>query len=76
MRKVLVAGTTGQLGRGVLRELQQRGYAARALERDASKLAGVEVDELGLVQTDDRAVAAHQPPPPRLDEFWRRCDSG
>lgn len=46
MRKVLVAGATGQLGRYVLQELQQRGYSTRALVRDASKLAGIKADEV------------------------------
>jgi uncharacterized protein YbjT (DUF2867 family) len=45
MRKALVAGATGQLGKCVLTELKQRGYAVRAIARDAGKLAGLGIDE-------------------------------
>ncbi len=46
MRKVLVAGATGQLGRCVVRDLKQRGYAVQATVRDATKLSGAGVDEV------------------------------
>lgn len=38
MKKVLIAGATGQLGRHVVNELRRRGYATRALVRDPSRL--------------------------------------
>lgn len=50
MRKILVAGSTGQLGKCVLRELNGRRYAVRALARDAGRMAGLEVD--GVVIAD------------------------
>lgn len=37
MKKVLVAGATGQLGRHLCGELKRRGYAVRALVRDERK---------------------------------------
>lgn len=46
MKKILVAGSTGQLGKCVLRGLKRRGYAVRALARDAGKLAEIEIDEV------------------------------
>ncbi len=46
MRKVLIAGATGQLGKCVLTELKQRGYAVRAIARDAGKLSGSGTDEV------------------------------
>jgi uncharacterized protein YbjT (DUF2867 family) len=45
MKTILVAGATGQLGRCVVAELKPRGYAVRALVRDASRLRGLAVDE-------------------------------
>lgn len=45
MKKVLVAGATGRLGKCVLTELKLRGYAVRAIARDTGKLAGLGVDE-------------------------------
>jgi uncharacterized protein YbjT (DUF2867 family) len=38
MKKVLVAGSTGYIGRYVVQELKHRGYWVRALVRDASKV--------------------------------------
>lgn len=38
MKKVLVAGATGYLGRYILKELKQQGYWVRALARNAEKL--------------------------------------
>lgn len=38
MKKVLVAGATGHLGRAVTRELHRRGYWTRALARDPARL--------------------------------------
>lgn len=38
MKRVLVAGATGYLGRYVVRELKDRGYFVRAMARDASRL--------------------------------------
>lgn len=38
MKRVLVAGATGYLGRHVLREFKQQGYWTRALVRDEKKL--------------------------------------
>lgn len=47
MRKVLVAGATGQLGRHVCGELKRRGYSVRALVRDERRLGATrgDVDE-------------------------------
>lgn len=39
MRRVVVAGSSGYVGRYVVRELKQRGYFVRALTRDAQRLA-------------------------------------
>ena len=38
MRKVLVAGSTGYLGKFVVREFKERGYWVRALTRNSEKL--------------------------------------
>ncbi len=38
MQKVLVAGTTGDLGRFVVQEFKKRGYWVRALARNLQKL--------------------------------------
>lgn len=45
MRRVLVAGATGQLGRYVVEALKARGFAVRALARDPARLRGAAVDE-------------------------------
>ncbi len=41
MNKVLVTGATGNVGSGVVRELQDRGVDVRAFVRDAGKAAGM-----------------------------------
>ncbi len=41
MKRVLVAGATGYLGRFVAREFQNRGYFVRALVRSSNKLDGL-----------------------------------
>ena len=48
MRRVLVAGATGYLGRHVVKELKARGHRVRALVRTPEKVAqlDVEPDEL------------------------------
>ncbi|MBL8188213.1 MAG: NmrA family NAD(P)-binding protein, partial [Acidobacteria bacterium] len=38
MKKVLVAGATGQLGTAVVTELKRRGYWVRACGRNGQKL--------------------------------------
>lgn len=45
MAKILVAGASGQLGKHVARELKLRGYAVRAIARDAGKLASLGIEE-------------------------------
>lgn len=45
MKKILVAGATGQLGRLVVLELKHRGYAVHALARNPEKLSGLPVDK-------------------------------
>ena len=45
MAKILVAGASGQLGKYVARELNLRGYAVRAIARDAGKLASLGIKE-------------------------------
>ena len=44
--KVLVAGAGGRAGRHVLGELAARGYATRALVRDAARFGGAGADEV------------------------------
>jgi len=44
MKKVLVAGATGQLGRYVCGELKRRGYFVRALVRDEKKVKAISAD--------------------------------
>ena len=48
MKKILVAGATGYLGRFVVKALKERGYWVRALGRDAARLDSIKeyVDEL------------------------------
>ena len=47
MKRVLVAGATGYLGRYVVKEFKKQGYWVRALARSADKLEALtdEVDE-------------------------------
>lgn len=42
MKRVLIAGASGRLGAHVTKELQRRGYSARALARDASRVRGAD----------------------------------
>ena len=51
---ILVSGATGQQGGAVARQLLQRGFAVRALTRDAGKLAARDLADLGaeIVQGD------------------------
>ncbi len=42
MKKVLVIGATGYLGRFVVREFKKQGYWVRVLARDTQKLIGIE----------------------------------
>jgi uncharacterized protein YbjT (DUF2867 family) len=46
VKKILVAGATGQLGKQVLRELRERNYWTRALVRDKGRARGLAADEL------------------------------
>jgi uncharacterized protein YbjT (DUF2867 family) len=46
VKKILVAGATGQLGREVVRELRERGYWTRALVRDKGRARTLGADEL------------------------------
>lgn len=48
MRKILVAGATGYLGRYVVKACKQRGFRVRALGRDAARLGtiGEDADEI------------------------------
>lgn len=57
MKKALVAGATGYLGRFVVKSLKARGYWVRALGRSAPKLASVEehADELFVGEVTDPA---------------------
>ncbi len=47
-RKILIAGATGYLGRFLVKEARRQGYWARALTRDAEKLAhlGEHIDDM------------------------------
>jgi len=46
MKRVLVAGATGLLGKHVIGQLRQRGMTVRALGRNTSKLSDLGVDEV------------------------------
>ena len=46
MKKVIVAGASGYLGKYLLKELKTKGYEVTALVRDAKKLAGEIVDDI------------------------------
>ena len=50
MKKVLVAGATGQLGREVVSEFERRGYWVRGLVRDRSRVGPLEgkIDDISL----------------------------
>src|SRR4028119_24704 len=45
MRKVLVAGATGTLGRAVVRRLKKEGHWVRGLGRSVPRLRGLPLDE-------------------------------
>lgn len=45
MPKILVAGATGQLGKHIVAELNQRGYAVRAIARQKEKLTGLGIND-------------------------------
>ncbi|HIK31587.1 MAG TPA: CIA30 family protein [Oscillatoriales cyanobacterium M4454_W2019_049] len=49
---VLVAGATGGVGKRVVRQLQQRGYAVRALVRDAKRGRETLGNDVELVEAD------------------------
>ncbi len=46
MKTVLVAGSTGYLGKHLLNELKKAGYKTIALARNAAKLSGIKVDKI------------------------------
>lgn len=46
MKKVIVAGATGYLGKFLLKELKTKGYETIALVRNARKLEGLNVDRI------------------------------
>ena len=50
MKKVIVAGATGYLGKYLLKELKSKGYETIALVRNAKKLKGITVD--GIIQAE------------------------
>ena len=50
MKKVLVVGSTGYLGKYLLNELKSKGYETIALVRNAKKLKGIAVD--GIIQAE------------------------
>ncbi len=57
MKKILVAGATGYLGRNVVKALKNRGYWVRALGRSADKLEPIKefADELFIGEVTDPA---------------------
>ncbi|KAA3633384.1 MAG: SDR family NAD(P)-dependent oxidoreductase [Proteobacteria bacterium] len=59
MRRILLAGSTGYLGRYVAKELRSRGFFCRAIARNPDKLEreGIEVDQLLEAElTDDVSI--------------------
>ena len=50
MKKVLVAGASGYLGKHLLKELKKRGYYTIALARTPGKLDGIEVDKILMAE--------------------------
>ena len=50
MKKVLLAGASGSLGRNVAKELKRCGYWVRAIAREPSKLASLNLDQ--VIQAD------------------------
>ena len=57
MKKVLVAGATGYLGKYLLKELQARGYETVALARNARKLEGIPVSIIEAEATQPETLA-------------------
>jgi uncharacterized protein YbjT (DUF2867 family) len=58
MKKILLAGGSGSLGRHVARELKRKGYWVRAVAREPSRLAALHLDEViqaDLTQADSLA---------------------
>ncbi len=49
MSRALIAGATGALGRAVVKAAQSRGWAVRALGRNATKLAALGANEVQVV---------------------------
>ncbi len=58
--RVLVAGSTGYLGRHVVREMKARGHWVRALARDPDRLDGVReaIDDMFVAEATDRGALA------------------
>ncbi len=52
MKKVLLAGTTGNLGKHIFRELKQQGYAVRVLARNLKKAQSLFPDPEEVVLAD------------------------
>ena len=46
MKRILLAGASGQLGRHVIHELKRSGYAVRAITRDRNRLLNADADEI------------------------------
>jgi uncharacterized protein YbjT (DUF2867 family) len=46
MKKILLAGASGSLGRYVAKELKQRGYWVRGMAREPAKIASLDLDEV------------------------------
>lgn len=55
MKRVLVAGASGKLGRHVVGELKQQGHTVRALTRDPARLADSPADEVVRADLTDPA---------------------
>ncbi|MGI9536881.1 MAG: SDR family oxidoreductase, partial [Desulfocapsaceae bacterium] len=52
MKRILLAGTTGYLGKFILEELRQRGFPVRALVRDAGRLPAEDYPDLDLCEAE------------------------
>lgn len=64
MKKVLVAGSTGYLGRYMVQEFKKQGYYVRALARDTKKLADIsgnidEIVQAEVTQPDTLTTCCH-----------------
>ncbi|MFN0123256.1 MAG: SDR family oxidoreductase [Blastocatellia bacterium] len=66
MKRILLAGASGQLGRGVIAELKQQGYVVRALTREAAKLRDTGADEIHEADLADTR---------RLEGAAAQCDA-